>query len=137
MDVARDMVWGVTRICSWPYLAFEGWQLWRHADDPNSVLLRRIATASVRALLIAILLFVTQVYPWYFLWPLPVACLLGIREPWSRAAVIFGLAFLPAYYLREFQSYGVFSMPLYAEAALALLALAWAWGRVPAAPAAR
>jgi hypothetical protein len=45
--------------------------------------------------------------------------------------VIFGLAFLPAYYLREFQSYGVFSMPLYAEAALAILALTWAWGRVP------
>jgi hypothetical protein len=131
IDVARTMVWGVTRMLFVAYLVAEGWRLWRHADDPDTALLHRIAVASVRALLMAILLFVTQVYPWYFLWPLAVACLLGIGDPWSRAAVIFGLAFLPAYYLREFQSYGVFSMPLYAEAALAILALTWAWGRVP------
>ena len=137
MDVARTMVWGVTRIVFLAYVAVEGWLLWRHADDPDPVLLHRVAAASVRALLMAILLFVTQVYPWYFLWPLPVACLLGIRDPWSRAAVIFGLAFLPAYYLREFQSYGVFSMPLYAEAAVALLVLIWAWGRAPRLMAAR
>ena len=57
---------------------------------------------------------------------LPMACLLGLRDVWSRAIVVFGVAFLPAYYLREFESYGVFYVPLYALAALAIVALTWA-----------
>jgi hypothetical protein len=128
MDVARAIMWGLTRALFVAYLGVEVRSLWRWAADRDAGrLLRRIAIASVRCLLLAILLFVSQVYPWYFLWPLPVACLLGVREPWSRAAIVFGLAFLPAYYLREFEPYGVFYLPVYALVALALLALAWVW----------
>jgi hypothetical protein len=131
MDVARTMVWGVTRTLFAAYVLLEGWSLWRSADAPDAILLRRIAIASVRVLLMAILLFVSQVYAWYFLWPLPMACLLGLREPWSRAAVVFGLTFLPAFYLREFQPYGVFYLPIYGLVALAILVPTWAWGHIP------
>ena len=85
----------------------------------------------MRVLLLALLLYTSQVYAWYFLWPLPVACLLGPRDAWSRAAVVFGLTFLPAYYLREFEPYGVFQMPIYAEIGLLVLAAMWVWARWP------
>ena len=125
MDVARVMVWTVTRIAFAAYVVLEIWHLWRRAADPAANVLRAIAIASVRLLLLALLLYTSQVYAWYFLWPLPMACLLGPREFWSRAAVVFGLAFLPAFYLREFDSFGVFEMPRYAEIALTLLAALW------------
>jgi len=129
MDVARTLVWGVTRTLFVAYVAAEAWLLWRRAtiDATRGAIVYRIASASVRALLMAVLLYVSQVYAWYFLWPLPMACVLGVRQPWSRAAIVFGLAFLPAYYLREFQSYGVFYVPIYAVLALAILALTWLW----------
>jgi hypothetical protein len=139
MDVARVMVWTVTRIAFAAYLVLEAWHLWRAAAAPPARILRGIATASVRLLLLALLLYTSQVYAWYFLWPLPVACLVGPRDFWSRAAVVFGLAFLPAFYLREFDSYGVFEVPRYAEIALALLAALWLATRLrpqPLAPGA-
>jgi hypothetical protein len=71
------------------------------------------------------------VYPWYFLWPLPLATLLGWRNPLTKAVVAFGLAFLPAYYLREFQSYGVFYLPLYVLAALVVLGVTWGSDHLP------
>jgi len=123
MDIARAIVWSATRTAFVSYLAIEGWLLWRGAPGDAGHVLRKIALASVRALLMVVLLYVSQVYAWYFLWPLPVACLLGPREPWSRAAIVFGLTFLPAFYLREFQSYGVFYMPIYAVLGVALVAL--------------
>jgi hypothetical protein len=125
MDVARMMVWGVTRTLFVVYLGVEAWLLWRRSEDSGPAVLGRIASASQRALLAAILLYVSQVYAWYFLWPLPLASLLGWRNPSSQAVVVFGLTFLPAYYLREFQSYGVFYLPIYALVGLAILALIW------------
>jgi alpha-1,6-mannosyltransferase len=124
MDVARSIVWAVTRIIFGLYLALEAWLLWRRgADCPPAAMLRGMASVAQRVLLLAILLYVSQVYAWYFLWPLPLACLLGWRRPSSQAVVVFGLCFLPSYYLREFQSYGVFYLPVYALVGLAILAL--------------
>jgi hypothetical protein len=137
MDVARVMVWSVTRALFVAYLAFEGWLLWRRACGPPEVVLRSIAAASLRVLLLALLLYTSQVYAWYFLWPLPVACLLGPRNIWSRAVVVFGLTFLPAFYLREFEPYGVFEMPIYAELGLLFVAAMWLSGRFLPRPAAQ
>jgi hypothetical protein len=125
MDVARVMLWSVTRTLFGIYLIVEIWHLWRTARGPVDEVLRSIATASIRVLLLALLLYTSQVYAWYFLWPLPIACLLGSRDAWSRAVVVFGLTFLPAFYLREFAPYGVFEVPRYAELALAILAVMW------------
>jgi hypothetical protein len=144
MDVARVMVYSLTRLVLAAYVLAEAWLLWRRLGQlrtqPGPVLatsarssvqvqagpvLRAIALASMRVLLLALLLYTSQVYAWYFLWPLPLACLLGPRNAWSRAVVVFGLVFLPAYYLREFAPYGVFEMPRYAEIALAILAVVW------------
>jgi hypothetical protein len=137
MDVARNMVFAVTRTLFVAYLAAELWFLWRRADDRDALFLRTIAVASVRLLLMAILLFVSQVYAWYFLWPLPAACLLGLRVPWSRAAIVFGLTFLPSFYLREFQPFGVFYLHVFGLVALAILAVVWTGQRVRARPVAR
>ena len=90
-----------------------------------------LGPARTGVLLLAVLLFVTQVYPWYFLWPLPLVTVLGWRSPLAKAVVAFGLAFLPAYYLREFQSYGIFYLPLYLLAAVVVLAVTWGSDHVP------
>lgn len=127
MDIAREIVWGVTRVIFLAYLAAEGWLLWKHAEANAAQTLLAVACASVRVLLLAVLLYISQVYAWYFLWPLPIACLLGLRDRSSAAAVIFGLAFLPAYYLREFDSYGVFYVPIYAVIGLAIILAVWSW----------
>ena len=133
MDVARVIVWGITRALFVAYLLIEAVQLWRQtciASQPTpGRLLHAIAAASLRILLLALLLYTSQVYAWYFLWPLPMACLLGPRDAWSRAVLVFGLTFMPAFYLREFQPYGVFDVPRYAEIALAILVATWVVSR--------
>jgi hypothetical protein len=128
-SVSRSLAWGLTRLVFLVYLVGETTRLWRRSRQPDAI--RAIAESSARALLLAVLLFVTQVYPWYFVWPLPLATLLGWRSQVARAVVAFGLAFLPAYYLREFQSYGIFYLPLYLLAALAVLSITWATDHLP------
>jgi hypothetical protein len=125
MDVARVIVWTVTRGIFVLYVLLEAWRLWRAKNVE-----RAVALASMRVLLLSLLLYTSQVYAWYFLWPLPFACLLGPRNGWSRAVLVFGLTFLPAFYLREFQAYGVFEMPLYAEIGLASLGVMWLIGQL-------
>jgi hypothetical protein len=125
MDVARVMVWSVTRVLFAVYVCIEAWWLWRRSAESGPAVLVMIASTAQRVLLLAILLYVSQVYAWYFLWPLPLACLVGWRNPTSQAVVILGLCFLPAYYLREFDSYGVFYLPIYLLVGLAILAVIW------------
>jgi hypothetical protein len=125
MDVARVMVWSVTRVLFAAYVCLEAWLLWRRSAASGPAVLVMIASTAQRVLLLAILLYVSQVYAWYFLWPLPLACLVGWRNPSSQAVVILGLCFLPAYYLREFESYGVFYLPIYLLVGLAIVAVIW------------
>jgi hypothetical protein len=47
---------------------------------------------------------------------------------------VFGLCFLPSFYLREFQPFGVFYLPVFGLVALAILALAWAAERMAPFP---
>jgi hypothetical protein len=128
-SVSRGMAWGLSRAIFLVYLVFEIVWLWRRSREGQAV--KAIAQSSARVVLLAVLLFVTQVYAWYFLWPLPLATLLGWRNPVAKAVVAFGLAFLPAYYLRELQSYGIFYLPLYVLAALAVLGLTWGSDHLP------
>jgi hypothetical protein len=130
-SVSRSIAWGISRAIFLVYLLFEVAWLWRRSREAAAVAVNAIAQSAARALLLAVLLFVTQVYPWYFLWPLPLATLLGWRNPLTKAVVAFGLAFLPAYYLREFQSYGVFYLPLYVLAALVVLGVTWGSDHLP------
>jgi hypothetical protein len=127
LDAGRTIAWALTRLLFALYVAFEGWLLWRRTGSDDRAVLRSIALASTRALLMAVLLYVSQVYAWYFLWPLPMACLLGPRSVSTRAAVVFGLTFLCAFYLREFASYGVFYVPIYALIGLAIVGVTWLW----------
>src|SRR5262249_29482216 len=66
MDVARTIMWAITRTLFVGYVALEAWHLWRAASHHmGGQLLRTMADAAVRCLLLAILLFVSQVYAWY------------------------------------------------------------------------
>jgi alpha-1,6-mannosyltransferase len=119
-NVSRGIAWGATRLVFAVYLLFEMRNMWRnHAD------VRAVVEAGARVMLLAVLLLLTQVLAWYFIWPLPMAALLGWRNVVTKAAVAFAVVFLPAYYLREFQPYGVFYLPVYLGAALAVFAVTW------------
>ena len=124
-DVARSLVWAVTRTLFVVYVVFEVRHFWQRAGESGERVLQAIAAASARVMMLVILLLLTQILAWYFTWPLPLAALLGWRHPVAKAAVALSLTFLPAYYLREFQSYGTFYLPIYLGVALALVALFW------------
>ena len=66
MDVARVIVWTATRGLFGVFVGVEAWFLWRRSDDDRPVLLRCIALTAQRTLLAAILLYLSQIYAWYF-----------------------------------------------------------------------
>ena len=121
--VSRAMAWGVTRALFAVYFAIELWALWRRSGVDLRDDLRAIAEVSGRMVLLVVVLLLTQVLAWYYIWPLAMATLVGWRTLLGKAAVAFSLAFLSAYYLREFEPYGVFYLPIYLGVALGLVAL--------------
>ena len=123
MDVARTMVWSVTRVLFVAYVGIEAWWLLAAVPEggPASAAhdrldVERVPAAGHAAVRLAGVRLV-----------LPVATAAGVPG-WLARAVDnrrgdFGLAFLVAYYLREFQPYGVFYVPIYRLVGLAILAL--------------
>jgi hypothetical protein len=126
VDLARNIVWGFTRAVFVVVLGVILWRVIRRGSvnpkDPAATL-RTIAVASTYLLLAATLLLLTQVLAWYFLWTLPMVALLGWRSRVARCALFLGLSFFVAFYLGEFQPFGIPYLTVYALIALALIAL--------------
>ena len=123
VDLARGIVWGITRVAFVAVLAFIVWRLLRRHIQDAGTTLRTIAEAATWVVLAATLLLLTQVLAWYFLWTLPMVALLGWRSRVARIALFFGLSFCVAFYLGEFQPFGTPYLTVYALIALALIAL--------------
>ena len=122
-DLARSIVWGLTRVAFLAVLVFTVWRLLRRNPQNAGATLRTIAEAATWVVLAATLLLLTQVLAWYFLWTLPMVALLGWRSRVARIALFFGLSFFVAFYLGEFQPFGTPYLTVYALIALALIAL--------------
>ncbi|MBV9359060.1 MAG: hypothetical protein JO023_26425 [Chloroflexi bacterium] len=123
--VARALVWGVARLVFLVYLVLELRFVWRHSARWHRAALWALAEASTRLLLAMLLLLVTQVLAWYFTWPLALAALLGWRHPLGMATVLFGVGFLPLFYLREFQVAPSALLLLYVALAPCVLLVRW------------
>ncbi len=123
--VARTFVWSAARLVFVVYLGFELRFVWRHSARWDRSALRALAEASTRLLLAMLLLLITQVLAWYFAWPLALAALLGWRHPLGMATVLFGVGFLPLFYLREFQVAPSALLLLYVALAPCVLVVRW------------
>jgi hypothetical protein len=134
-DATHELVrfWAklITRGIFAVYLGWELVRLWRLAGDHSKSLVEPILTASTRAFVVLILLVLTWVLEWYWMWPLSLAVLLGWRNMLTRVVVGYTLTSLPIFYVHHYWST---NMPgglvlLYAAPPLAVPLLAWAWNR--------
>jgi hypothetical protein len=82
------------------YLAWEINRLWTRRDERPAV--QVICAVSARALMIALLLVLTEVHSWYFTWPLTLVVLLGWSSPLTRLVVGYTLTCLPVDYIALF-----------------------------------
>lgn len=123
-DIARTIVWSITRVAFVGLLAVQVWRVVRaaRAGDSSSpaFLLRTLASASAWVLLGATLLLLTQVLAWYFLWTAPMAALLGWRTRIARLSLAFGLSFFVAFYIGELAPFGTPYLWIYAIVAVLL-----------------
>jgi hypothetical protein len=131
-EQARFWIKSVTRIVFLAYLGWELVRLWRIAGDRDRSLVEPILEASARAFVVLILLVLTWVLEWYWMWPLALVSLLGWRRILTKVVVGYTLTSLPMFYVHHYWST---SMPselvlAYALPPLALPLVAWAFGRL-------
>lgn len=121
----------VTRLIFAVYLGWELWRLWRLSGDREKPLLEPILTASARAFAVLILVVLTWVLEWYWMWPLALVTLLGWRRMLTKVVIGYTLTSLPVFYVHHYWST---NMPgglvlLYAIPPLLLPVVDWAWRR--------
>jgi hypothetical protein len=75
------------------YVAIELIHLWRSRID-----LRAAVETATRILLVGLLLVFTQVLPWYFVWPLTLAAVLGLSSDAGVLAIAYTVLYLPMFY---------------------------------------
>lgn len=132
LDQARSWIKIVTRVLFFAYLGWELVRLWRIAGDREQSLVEPILEASTRAFVVLILLVLTWVLEWYWMWPLALVTLLGWRSMLTKVVVGYTLTSLPIFYVHHYWST---SMPAelvlaYALPPLAVPVAAWIYGRV-------
>ena len=140
-EASRELVrfWAkaVTRAIFAVYLAWEVVRLWRIAGDPQRSLAEAILEASARAFTVLILVVLTWVLEWYWMWPLALVTLLGWRRMLTRIVVGYTLTSLPVFYVHHYWSTnmpGVLVLA-YALPPLILPLVDWAWRRWFSRPA--
>jgi alpha-1,6-mannosyltransferase len=121
----------ITRVIFAIYLGWELVRLWRIAGDRERAILEPILAASARAFAVLILLVLTWVLEWYWMWPLALVTLLGWRRMLTKVVVAYTLTSLPVFYVHHYWSSnmpGVLVLA-YALPPLALPLIDWVWRR--------
>jgi hypothetical protein len=121
----------ITRIIFVIYLGWELVRLWRIAGDKQRSLLEPILEASARAFAVLILVVLTWVLEWYWMWPLALVTLLGWRRMLTKVIVAYTLTSLPVFYVHHYWSTNMPGVLIlaYALPPLALPLVDWAWRR--------
>jgi alpha-1,6-mannosyltransferase len=121
----------ITRLIFAVYLGWELVRLWRLSGDKQRSVLELILEASARAFAVLILVVLTWVLEWYWMWPLALVTLLGWRRMLTKVVVAYTLTSLPVFYVHHYWSTnmpGVLVLA-YALPPLALPLVDWAWRR--------
>src|SRR5262249_12327946 len=88
---ATAQLW-VASVCHAAFVFYFIWELmrvWSSRDQRPAI--EVISSVSARALLVALLLVLTEVHTWYFTWPLVLVTLLGWRSTLTRLVVGYTL----------------------------------------------
>lgn len=119
----------ITRIIFAVYLGWEIVRLWRIAGDRRRSLLEPILEASSRAFCVLILVVLTWVLEWYWMWPLALVTLLGWRRTLTKVVVGYTLTSLPIFYVHHYWSTNMPAVLVlaYALPPLAVPLVDWAW----------
>jgi hypothetical protein len=94
----------VTRLIFAAYLAWELVRLWRIAGDRQRSVLEPILEASARTFAVLILVVLTWVLEWYWMWPLALVTLLGWQRMLTKVIVAYTLTSLPVFYVHHYWS---------------------------------
>lgn len=121
----------VTRLIFAVYLTWEVVRLWRIAGDRRRSLLTPILEASARAFAVLILVVLTWVLEWYWMWPLALVTLLGWRRVLTKVIVGYTLTSLPVFYVHHYWSTNMPGVLIlaYALPPLVVPLLDWVWRR--------
>jgi hypothetical protein len=130
-ELVRFWAKAVTRGLFAVYLGWEFVRLWRMAADRSKSMVEPVLEASTRAFVVLILLVLTWVLEWYWMWPLALATLLGWQRTLTRVVVGYTLTSLPIFYVHHYWSW---HMPgglvlAYALPPLLIPLLSWAVDR--------
>ncbi len=121
----------ITRIIFAIYLGWELVRLWRRSSDRKQSVLVPILEASSRAFAVLILVVLTWVLEWYWLWPLALVTLLGWQRMLTKVIVAYTLTSLPVFYVHHYWSTNIPGVLIlaYALPPLGLPLVDWAWKR--------
>ncbi|HEY2596416.1 MAG TPA: hypothetical protein VGK33_21200 [Chloroflexota bacterium] len=128
---ARSAAKVITRIIFAIYLSWELVRLWRASGDKERSVLEPILEASARSFTVLILVVLTWVLEWYWMWPLALVTLLGWRRMLTKVVVAYTLTSLPVFYVHHYWSTNMPGVLIlaYALPPLALPLVDWAWRR--------
>jgi hypothetical protein len=113
------------------YLGWELVRLWRIAGDRSRSIVEPVLEVSARAFVVFILVWLTWVLEWYWMWPLALVTLLGWRRLLTKVVVGYTLTSLPVIYVHHYWSAhmpGVVVLA-YVLPPLAIPVVAWAYAR--------
>jgi hypothetical protein len=104
-ELVRLWAKAITRGLFVVYLGWELVRLWRLAGDRSKSMVEPVLEASTRAFVVLILLVLTWVLEWYWMWPLALATLLGWRRTLTKVVVGYTLTSLPIFYVHHYWSW--------------------------------
>jgi alpha-1,6-mannosyltransferase len=130
-ELVRTWAKVITRGMFAVYIGWELVRLWKIAGDRSRALVVPILEASSRAFVVLILLVLTWVLEWYWMWPLALVTLLGWRRLLTKVVVGYTLTSLPIFYVHHYWSWhmpGVLVLA-YATPPLLIPLVAWVYER--------
>lgn len=104
-ELVRSWAKVITRGLFAVYLGWEIVRLWRLAGERSRSIVEPLIESSTRAFVVLILLVLTWVLEWYWMWPLALATLLGWRNTLTRVVVGYTLTALPIFYVHHYWSW--------------------------------
>jgi hypothetical protein len=113
------------------YLGWELVRLWRLAADRSRSLIEPIIEGSARAFVVLIVLVLSWVLEWYWMWPLALVTLLGWRRMLTKVVVGYTLTALPIFYVHHYWSTNMSGslVLIYAGLPLLLPVVGWVYER--------
>lgn len=114
------------------YLVWEIRRVWLRSGRDDQATVMTVLEASTRAFVVLIVLVLTWVLEWYWMWPLALATLLGWRRQLTQVVVGYTLTSLPIFYVHHYWSWHMpeWLVLLYALPPLLIPLVSWAAGRV-------